>query len=76
MENTKTKQQKPEESAGSLAAEPRGDGVSARVRAVGRPLGVFFFFGFSAAFVSCVSFHLVLKQTNKALYCNLRLSRT
>ena len=80
MENTKTKQQKPEESAGSLAAEPRGDGVSARVGAVGRLLGVlfffFFFFGFSAAFVSCVSFHLVLKQTNKALYCNLRLSRT
>ena len=38
MEKAKTKQLKPEESAGSLAAEPRGDGESARVGAVGRPL--------------------------------------
>ena len=52
MENTKTKQQKPEESAGSLAAEPRGDGVSARVGAVGRPLGVVFFFKFFFCLVS------------------------
>ena len=71
MEKAKTKQLKPEESAGSLAAEPRGDGESARVGAVGRPLGVSFFYFLFCLFVLslccfcklCFAFHLVLKQT-------------
>ena len=57
MEKAKTKQQKPEASAGSLGAEPHGDGVSARVGAVGRPLGVLFFFSF---FFLLVLFSLLL----------------
>ena len=86
MEKAKTKQQKPEASAGSLGTEPHGDGVSARVGAVGRPLGVLFFFSFLFFFCLfcflccfrklCLAFHLVLKQTNKAPLHNLPLSRT